>query len=93
MSTEIKQDNTVKFRIDDFTLSLLDRASGYMHLNKSKFIRQSIREKSEPIIAEYDKTRFSKADWEMFFSMLDQPVDVTDRMKKARKKYNEIVSE
>lgn len=93
VTSEIKQDNTFKFRIDDLTLSLLERASGYIQLNKSKFVRQCIREKSEAIIAEYDKTRFSRDDWEMFFSMLDQPVEVTDRMQKARKKYDEIVSE
>ena len=74
------------------TLSLLDRASQYMSLNKSKFIRQSIREKSVEIIAEHDKTRFNEVDWKLFFSLLDQPVDATDRMKKARKKYNKIVS-
>lgn len=92
MDTEPKQDNTIKLRIDDLTLELLDRATKYTGLNKSKFIRQSIREKAETIIAEHEKTNFTEADWKMFFSLLDQPIEATDRMKKARKKYSEIVS-
>lgn len=92
MNTEVKQDNTIKFRIDESTLGLLDRASEYMSLNKSKFIRQCIREKSEAVIAQHDKTQFSEKDWMMFFDMLDHPSATTDRMKKAQKKYNEIIS-
>jgi len=92
MQTQAKQDNSLKFRMDDVTLGLLERARSYVDLNKSKFIRQSIREKAEAVIAEHEKTQFSKADWEMFFDLVDNPT-VTPRMKKALKKYNDAIKE
>ncbi|MDD5633009.1 MAG: DUF1778 domain-containing protein, partial [Methylococcales bacterium] len=45
--------------MDAVTLQLLERARSYVDLDKSKFIRQSIREKAESIISEHEKTRFS----------------------------------
>ena len=92
MASETKHDNTFKFRMDDITLNLLERARSYIDLDKSKFIRQSIREKAEAIIAEYDQTRLSEDDWKMFFDKLDNPAPQTSRMKKAQEKYNDIVA-
>jgi uncharacterized protein (DUF1778 family) len=90
MTAESKKDDTLKVRMDSITLDLLERASTYVDLNKSKFIRQSIREKAAAIIAEHEKTRFTEEDWRMFFDMLDNPPEPTDRMKKAARKYREI---
>ena len=90
MTAESKKDDTLKVRMDSTTLDLLERASTYVDLNKSKFIRQSIREKAAAIIAEHEKTRFTEEDWRMFFDMLDNPPEPTDRMKKAVRKYREI---
>ena len=92
MNAEIKKDLTVKFRIDDLTLRLLDQAQSYVEINRSKFIRQSIREKAEAIIAEHDQTRFNENDWHTFFDSLDKPAEPTERMKKAAKRYSEIVN-
>jgi uncharacterized protein (DUF1778 family) len=90
MTAESKKDDALKVRMDSVTLDLLERASTYVHLNKSKFIRQSIREKAAAIIAEHEKTRFTEEDWRMFFDMLDNPPEPTDRMKKAARKYRGI---
>jgi uncharacterized protein (DUF1778 family) len=84
MNKEVKQGNSLKFRMDDITLGLHERARGYIDLNKSKFIPQSIRGKAEAVIAEHEKTRFNKQDWEMFFELVDNTVP-TPRMKKALK--------
>lgn len=92
MNAEIRKDLTLKFRIDDLTLRLLDQAQSYVEINRSKFIRQSIREKAEAIIAEHDQTRFNESDWHLFFDSLDEPVEATDRMKKAAKRYSQIVN-
>jgi len=92
MATNIQKTDTLKLRIDAATLGLLDRASTYAGLNKSKFIRQSIREKAEAVIAEHDKTCFTTDDWLGFFDMLDNPPEPTLRMKKAAKKYQGITS-
>ncbi|MEI6707732.1 MAG: DUF1778 domain-containing protein [Methylococcales bacterium] len=87
-----KQQDILKFRMDAVTLQLLERARGYVELDKSKFIRQSIREKAEAIIAEHEKTRFSADDWQAFFAMLDNPPEPTERMKKAALSYQKIIS-
>lgn len=90
MTTDVKKDNTLKLRMDSMTLNLLERARAHVDLNRSKFIRYCIREKAEAIIAEHEKTQFTVEDWRLFFDMLDNPPEPTDRMKKAARKYQDI---
>ncbi len=92
MANEATKDTMVRFRIDDMTAELLDRARTYVEVNKSKFIRQSIREKAQAIIAEHEATRFSKEDWRMFFDMIEHPPEPTAHMQRAAEKYNKIIS-
>ncbi len=87
-----KNQDILKVRIDTVTLQLLERARGYVELDKSKFIRQSIREKAEAIISEHEKTRFSADDWQLFFEMVDNPPEPTERMKKAALMYKKIIA-
>jgi uncharacterized protein (DUF1778 family) len=86
-----KHPDILKVRIDTATLQLLERARGYAQLDKSKFIRQCIREKAEAIIAEHEKTRFSSEDWQLFFEMVDNPPEPTERMRKAALTYQKII--
>lgn len=92
MPTDIRKDNTLKLRMDNMTLEMLERAMTYVDLDKSKFVRQSIIEKAETIIAEHEKTRFTQDDWYMFFNMLDDVPEPTDRMIRAKQKYQEITT-
>lgn len=78
--------------MDDQTIKLLERASSYVDLNKSKFIRFSIQEKAKEIISEYEETEFGTQDWRMFFDMVEKPFTPTKRMKKAAAKYREIIA-
>lgn len=87
-----KQQDVLKIRMDTVTLQLLDRARSYVDLDKSKFIRQSIREKAAAIISEHEKTRFNPDDWQLFFSILDNPPEPTERMKKAALTYQKITA-
>jgi uncharacterized protein (DUF1778 family) len=66
MTIESNKQDVLKIRIDAVTLQLLEQARGYIELDRSKFIRQSIREKAETIISEHEKTRFNPNDWQMF---------------------------
>ena len=91
MTIELNKQDVLKIRMDTATLQLLERARSYLDLDKSKFIRQSIREKAEAIIAEHEQTRFSTVDWQMFFDMLDNPPEPTERMKKAALTYQRII--
>ena len=94
MTTEThKHQDILKVRMDSATLQLLERARTYVELDKSKFIRQSIREKAEAIIAEHEKTRFSAEDWQAFFDMVDNPPEPTERMKKAALTYQNIIAD
>jgi len=93
MTIESNKQDVLKVRMDAMTLELLERARGYIDLDKSKFIRQSIREKAETIISEYGKTRFNADDWRMFFDMLDNPPEPTEHMKKAAASYKKIICE
>lgn len=92
MKTELRKDDMLKVRMDRMTLNLLERARTYVAVNKSTFIRQSVQEKATAIIAEHEKTSFTKQDWESFFEMIDHPPKPTVRMKKAARKYRTIIS-
>ena len=46
----------------------------------------------EAIIAQHEKTTFTEEDWHVFFDMIDNPPEPTDRMKKAAEKYKEITA-
>jgi len=88
-----KQQDVLKIRMDAVTLELLEKARGYAELDKSKFIRQSIREKANAVITSYEKTRFNPDDWQLFFAMLDAPPEPTERMKKSALTYHKIIAE
>jgi uncharacterized protein (DUF1778 family) len=88
-----KQQDVLKIRMDAVTLQLLEQARGYIELDRSKFIRQSIREKAAAIISEHEKTRFNPDDWQLFFAMLDTPPEPTERMKKAALAYQKIIAD
>ena len=92
MKAAIRKDDTLKVRMDRMTLKLLEQASNYVDMNKSTFIRQSIQEKAAAVIAEHEKTHFTRADWSHFFEMIDRPPKPTTRMKKAARKYRAIAS-
>lgn len=92
MITQTHKQDVLKIRIDTNTLQLLEKARNYADLDKSKFIRQSIREKAAAVIAEHEKTRFTENDWQTFFALLDNPPEPTERMKKASSTYQNIVS-
>lgn len=91
MLAETQQQNILKIRVDVETLSLLEQARGYLELDKSKFIRQSIREKAQTIISEHQKTHFNEADWQLFFALIDNPPPPTERIKKAALTYQAIM--
>jgi len=92
MKTESRKNNTLKLRMDNMTLEMLEHAMSYVNLDKSKFVRQSIIEKAEAIIAEHEKTRFTQKDWYLFFDMLDDAPEPTERMKRAEQKYQKILA-
>ncbi|SJM89861.1 conserved hypothetical protein [Crenothrix polyspora] len=93
MSTNTNKQDALKIRIDPVTLQLLEQARRYIDLDKSKFIRQSIREKAESVIAAHEKTQFSTEDWERFFEMVDNPPEPTEHMKKAAMTYKRIIAD
>lgn len=93
MRTDSIKNDAIKIRIDSETQQLLEQARAYVNLDKSKFIRQSIQEKAEAVIAEHETTRFNATDWEMFFEMLDNPPEPTDSMKRAAKAYKKMMDE
>jgi uncharacterized protein (DUF1778 family) len=92
MTIELNKQDVLKVRMDAVTLQLLEQARSYVELDRSKFIRQSIREKAAVIISEHEKTHFNPDDWQMFFSMLDNPPEPTERMKKAVLSYKRIIA-
>ncbi|AIC27547.1 ribbon-helix-helix domain-containing protein [Rhizobium etli bv. mimosae str. IE4771] len=91
MAQNAHRDDTLKIRVDRPTFELMETARNYLHLDKSKFIRESIREKAEAVIAEHGRTRFTAEDWEGFFAAFDEPAKPTERMINAVKKYRDII--
>jgi len=90
MAMDMRKDDTLKVRMDTVTLEMMEKARGYLKIDKSKFVRQSVRQVAEAVIAEHEHTKFSKKDWHAFFAMIDNPPAPTKRMRKAAQKYEEI---
>ncbi len=93
MTLDGRKDDTLKVRIDAGTIDMMEKARTYLKLDKSKFIRESVRQMAQAILAEHEQTRFSVEDWHAFFDMLDNPPKPTERMRKAALKYREIIHE
>lgn len=93
MSVESRKSEDFKFRLDRLTLELLMRAKDYIGLDKSKFIRESIRQMAQAVISEHEKTIFTEQDWRMFFALINKPEAPTARMKKAAEKYKAITGD
>lgn len=91
MSVEAQKSEEFKFRLDSSASNLLERASGYVGLDKSKFVRESTREKALTIIEEYEKTTLTQNDWRMLFSLLENPPEPTEAMKNAAQKYRSLI--
>lgn len=90
----LRKDNSLKVRFDAPTLSLLEQAGSLVGMDRSKFVRYSVRTTAEEVIAQHGKTVFSKEDWTTFFDMVDnQGSEPTQRMKNAARKYREIIGE
>ena len=88
-----RKDNSLKVRFDAATLSLLEQAGSRIGMDRSKFVRFSVRSTAEAVITQHEKTAFSKGDWITFFNMVDdQEPKPTRRLKKAAHKYKEIIS-
>jgi uncharacterized protein (DUF1778 family) len=92
MSAETRESETFKFRLDSATSALLERAREYVGLDKSKFIRESIRDKALAIIAEHETTTFTQNDWKMFFSLLENPPKPTEAMRNAAHRYKTLIA-
>jgi|SRR5437667_2995580 len=92
MSAEAQKSEGFNFRLDSTTSALLERASGYIGLDKIKFISESIREKAQAIIEEREKTTFTENDWRMFFSLLENPPEPTEAMKDAAEAYKSLIT-
>jgi uncharacterized protein (DUF1778 family) len=93
MISETHKPDILKIRIDANTLQMLEQARNYANLDKSKFIRQSIREKAASVIAAHEKTQFTLEDWQTFFTHLDNPPEPSERMKRAAQTYKAIIAD
>lgn len=63
MIIDTNKQDVLKVRMDGVTLQLLEQARQYIRLDKSKFIRQSIREEASHIISEHEQNHFTAQDW------------------------------
>lgn len=90
MAARTAKSDVVRVRIDAGTLALMDRARAHVHLDKSKFIRESVREKATTVLSEQQRTLFSEADWLAFFDRLSAPAEPTARMVKAAQKLKDL---
>lgn len=91
MTIRISKQRTLTVHMDNATLLLLEQARHHIGLDKSTFVRQSIREKATAVIAKHQQTRFNAEEWRYFFELLDNPPEPTERMKKGLYRYREIV--
>lgn len=62
MPAQADEGDTVKVRIDAATLRLMGTARAHVKLDKSKFVRENVRDKARTVIADHERTIFSAED-------------------------------
>jgi len=91
MSVDTPKNEGFNVPLDITTAALVERASGYIGLDKIAFILESIQEKARAIIEAREKTTFTENDWRMFLSLLENPPEPTEAMKDAAEAYKSLI--
>jgi uncharacterized protein (DUF1778 family) len=63
----------IDLRVDAHRKSVILRAAEMLGMNITQFIMERVFPDAERIVAENNRTRLSKEDWEKFCARLDEP--------------------
>ena len=91
MSVNTPKNEGFNVPLDSTTAALVERASGYVGLDKIKFILESIQERARAIIEAREKTTFTEDDWRMFFVLRENPPEPTEAMTDAAEAYKSLI--
>lgn len=69
----------IDLRVDAYKKSIISRAAALLGVNITQFVMQRVFPEAERIVAENNRTRLPKEEWERFFAKLDeQPRDLPE---------------
>jgi len=69
----------IDLRVDPHKKSIISRAAAMLGVNVTQFIIERVFPEAERIVAEGNRTRLSKEEWERFYSKLDEtPKDLPE---------------
>jgi len=69
----------IDLRIDAHKKSVISRAAALLGVNITEFIMERVFPEAERIVAEDNRTRLPKAEWERFYAKLDEaPKDLPE---------------
>jgi uncharacterized protein (DUF1778 family) len=63
----------IDLRIDPYKKSVISRAAALLGINITQFIMERVFPDAERIVAEDNRTRLPKKEWERFLAKLDEP--------------------
>ncbi len=69
----------IDLRVDPHKMSIISRAAAMLGVNVTQFIIERVFPEAERIVAEDNRTRLPKEDWERFYAKLDEaPKDLPE---------------
>ncbi len=63
----------IDLRVDAHKKSIISRAAALLGVNITQFVMERVFPEAERIVAEDNRTRLPKEEWERFFAKLDEP--------------------
>ena len=75
----------VDLRVDPYKKSIISRAAAMLGINITQFIMERVFPEAERIVAEGNRTRLPKEEWEKFCAKLDEaPKDLPELRRLMR---------
>ena len=62
----------IDLRVDSYKKNIISRAAALLGVNITQFIMERVFPEAERIVAESNRTRLSKEEWEQFCARLDE---------------------
>lgn len=90
MNTATK-DMRLHIRCSNEVRSLLDKAAGYAHMTVSEFVLRNAVEQAENLVQQHETINLSQADFAAFLQKLDEPGQISSKLKCAGLRHEQQV--
>jgi uncharacterized protein (DUF1778 family) len=81
----------IDLRVEPHKKDVISRAAALLGINITQFIMERVYPEAERIVAEDNRTRLPKAEWERFLAKLDEPPKELPELRRLMKQPSNFV--